>query len=125
MNVPKGAEVIRITEEGITQKPIEADLFRQAGWESFSPKWENAGMLEHGECWTHNGSELPSAVEGSSACSLASILEPKYFLSQKACAGILRRAEKRGKDLPTALRRALAQVAGVSREPEKPEGKTQ
>ena len=91
-------------------------------------KWTGSGIVEHGECLMLNGSEWPSAAEGSSACSLASILEPsvarKYYLSAKACAGILRRAEKRGKELPTALRHALQQVAGAQSEPEKAEDKT-
>ena len=86
------------------------------------PKWGSVGITEHGECWTRNGSEWPSAAEGSSACSLASILEPsvasKYFLSAKACAGILRRAEKRGKELPEALRAALMAVAATERNQE-------
>ena len=48
--------------------------------------------------------------------NLSEILEtrpvhPKYSLSPKACAGILRRAEKRGKKLPEQLRLALEQVA--------------
>ncbi|MBS8228181.1 hypothetical protein DYI42_18295 [Vannielia litorea] len=63
---------------------------------------------------TPNGSEWRS---GAVACSLSSILETaaiprKYFLSPTACAGILRRAEKRGKELPPALREALVAVAG-------------
>jgi hypothetical protein len=70
--------------------------------------------MEHGACLMLNGSEWPSGAEGSLACSLASILEPsvapKYFLSKKACAGILRRAEKRGKLLPKALESALRAV---------------
>ena len=90
-------------------------------------KWSASGIMEHGDVLMLNGSEWPSAAEGSSACSLASILEPsvapKYFLSKKACAGILRRAEKRGKELPTALRHALQQVTEARSEPEKPEGK--
>jgi hypothetical protein len=48
----------------------------------------------------------------------------RYFLSSKAAAGILRRAEARGKELPTALHRALQQVAGELAEPEKAEDKT-
>jgi hypothetical protein len=57
--------------------------------------------------------EFPS---GAVACSLSDILETgalprRYYLSAKACAGILRRAEKRGKELPPALRRALEAVA--------------
>jgi hypothetical protein len=49
-------------------------------------------------------------------CSLSDILEPatsippRFYLTAKACAGILRRAEKRGKTLPEALRRALQSV---------------
>lgn len=41
-------------------------------------------------------------------------------LSATACKGILRRAERRGKTLPTMLRRALEQAAGVSPGLEKP-----
>lgn len=47
--------------------------------------------------------------------NLSQILEretsEKYYLSPKACAGILRRAAKRGKALPPQLRAALAAVA--------------
>ena len=82
-------------------------------------KWTGSGIVERGECLMLNGSEWPSGAEGSSACSLASILEPsvarKYFLSAKACAGILRRAEKRGKALPDALKAALTAVASPER----------
>jgi len=35
----------------------------------------------------------------------------RFYLSQKACQGILRRAEKRGKQLPDQLRMALESVA--------------
>ena len=52
----------------------------------------------------------------AAVCSLSQVLEtgsipPRYFLSGTACAGILRRAEKRGKDLPAALKQALQAVA--------------
>jgi len=41
------------------------------------------------------------------------VLNPseKYFLSKTACAGILRRAERRGKELPPVLRAALTATA--------------
>ena len=49
---------------------------------------------------------------------LSQILEinpdPKYNLSAKACQGILRRAENRGKTLPPMLESALRRQAGVS-----------
>jgi hypothetical protein len=35
----------------------------------------------------------------------------RFYLSAKACAGILRRAERRGKELPPALKAALNSVA--------------
>jgi len=63
-----------------------------------------------GEFWTLNISECPNGVVAS---SLWHVLEtpgsipPRYFLSAKACAGILRRAAKRGKTLPIELREAL------------------
>jgi hypothetical protein len=36
----------------------------------------------------------------------------RFYSSEKACAGILRRAEKRGKKLPTLLERSLRMAAG-------------
>lgn len=50
-----------------------------------------------------------------SESSLSQILEEtphkKYFLSAKACAGILKRAEKRGRELPEILKEALIRQA--------------
>ena len=48
-------------------------------------------------------------------CSLSSVLESgevdiRFFLSPRACAGILRRAGKRGKELPPQLAAALQAV---------------
>lgn len=82
----------------------------------FSGPFQNSGMAARGECWTLSSSEWPS---DASVCSLSDILEPlplpeRYFLSPRACAGILRRAEKRGKVLPQRLREALEAVASTS-----------
>ena len=51
----------------------------------------------------------------ASVCSLSQVLErgsipQRFFLSSTACAGILRRAEKREKVLPEQLRNALSQM---------------
>jgi hypothetical protein len=79
--------------------------------------WETAGISEPGGCWTRSTSEFPSAADGYSACSLRDVLEsdtlPKYSLSPRACRGILRRAEKRGRTLPAPLEEALRGVAGT------------
>jgi hypothetical protein len=60
-----------------------------------------------------NGLEWPN---DAAVCLLSQVLETgsipqQYFLSAKACAGILRRAEKRGKKLPEPLKAALRAVA--------------
>lgn len=73
-------------------------------WEENGALLGEFSMLSFGEC--------PS-VESASHLSL--ILEasphPKYSLSAKACLGILRRAERRGKPLPLILRAALEHQA--------------
>ena len=70
-------------------------------------KWEDDGAWL-GECMTRNTGESPNAAVGS---RLSQILEAtpqeKYSLSAKACQGILRRAERRGKDLPETLKAVL------------------
>jgi len=68
-----------------------------------------------GESSMPNISDWPN---GAAVCSLSHVLETgpipaKYFLSAKACNGILRRAARRGKALPAMLREALEQVAGA------------
>ena len=70
-------------------------------------RWMNSGILARGQAWTHNGSEWRS---GASACSLSDILETgeipqRYFLSPRACAGIVRRAARRGRPAPTIAAR--------------------
>lgn len=67
-------------------------------------------MTQLGESLTLNIGEYPS-VENESA--LSEILEDnvpeKYYLSPKACLGILRRAKNKGRKLPDNLRIALEQ----------------
>ena len=47
----------------------------------------------------------PAPLNAADVYSLSQILEvrphPKYYLSKKACLGILRRAKERGKPLPS------------------------
>jgi hypothetical protein len=91
-----------------------------------SPDFQNSGMGGPTASWTLNTPEHMAFPERSpsdgAVCSLSDILETgdvprRFFLTAKACAGILRRAEKRGKDLPEALRLALQSVAGRAEEP--------
>ena len=56
----------------------------------------------------HNTGEYPSAaVESTLSQILEANVPEKYYLSAKACEGILRRAERRGKELPPMLKTAL------------------
>lgn len=74
--------------------------------ESSTMTWEDGALL--GEYMTHNIGESPNAVVES---RLSAILEEcphqKYYLSPKACQGILTRATRRGKELPNPLLQAL------------------
>lgn len=86
-----------------------------------SEAWANSGMGSPTEFLTlssceHAASSEPCLSDGG-VCSLSDILETgdvpqRYYLTAKACLGILRRAGKRGKDLPRLLLRALEAVAG-------------
>ena len=66
--------------------------------------WSNSGMASLGGYLTLNTSEWP---KDAAVCSLSDILETdvpqKFYLSPKACRGILRRAKRRGKELPRSL----------------------
>ena len=96
----------RVTEDGILV-PSSGD-------------WGSSGMGGVTGFSMRNMSEW-TAMSGPSrsddgVCSLSDILEttavpPRYYLSAKACRGILRRAAKRGKELPGQLRKALETVA--------------
>ena len=86
----------------------------------------NAGILLPTGLWTLNTCEWTGCPEQfpreDGVCGLSDILETigehlrKYCLSLKACAGILRRAASRGKDLPVRLAMALkAQIVRFRR----------
>ena len=68
-----------------------------------------------GDFTTLSFGESPSEENGSRLSQILEDCPPrKYSLSAKACEGILRRAERRGKDLPPELKAAL-EAQSVSR----------
>ena len=72
--------------------------------------WEKVGALR-GVSTMLNFGESPSEERESTLSQILVPNEPaKYFLSKKACEGILRRAERRGKELPPMLKAALMEV---------------
>ena len=94
-----------------SQRPKFQCLHLESGQ---TPEWYEAeALISLGACTMPNISERHS---GAGACFLSAILQEnvpeRYSLSPKACAGILRRAERRGKDLPPLLKAALIQQAG-------------
>ena len=81
---------------------------------SYSRRWPSSGFTTSpGECWTADTMESPN--DGGVSTSLRDVLEAsvpaRYYLSQRAAAGILRRAEKRGRELPQHLADALRLVS--------------
>jgi hypothetical protein len=82
----------------------------------YSARWQTSGILSPGACLMLSTSEYPNGASVSS--SLADVLQAeapeKYYLSQKACDGILRRANRRGKTLPEALQEALVRQGSPS-----------
>jgi hypothetical protein len=97
--------------------PLTGDEILPSSFEG----WGNAGMGGPSACLTLKISESHSAAV---AFLLSDVLEgsahQKYYLSPKACSGILRRAQKRGRELPEELYLALLAVAKRETEPEEP-----
>ena len=91
------------------------NLLGESYWEMISP-------------WRGGASTLNTGVSPKDAkeSSLSQILQAdpplKYYLSPKACLGILRRAFERGKELPKKLERALKIQAGLMRPDGQPTG---
>ena len=81
--------------------------------------WQNGALL--GDYMMRSFGEQPSTLmeecisgelhNGVSESHLSQILQdsvhPRFYLSAKACSGILRRAENKGKELPPELKKAL------------------
>ena len=83
------------------------NLLGESYWELISP-WRGESLI------LNTG---PAPRSGAAGSILWSILEErphqKYFLTRRACAGIIRRASERGKPLPEQLRISLEIQAGV------------
>lgn len=107
----KGQDFAAVLEETIRIVEPEAPDIEVPGkgWPTWggTATWTDDGALL-GELSTLNTGECPNvAVESRLSQILEAAPLPKYCLSAKACLGILRRAERRGKDLPEKLKTAL------------------
>lgn len=107
--LPEGAFARLVDGRWVT---AQTELLSDLGYETYSGVWPSSGMVLRGAAWTVATSESP---RDAVVTSLSDILEPsvpsRFYLSSKAAAGILRRAERRGKTLPEHLEHALAAVA--------------
>ena len=105
----KSWELSFIPYQYLDLTPGAGNLLGVFFWEILSP-W-------HGGCWMRNTGASPSVAAES---TLSQILEerphPKYYLTRKACLGIIRRASERGKPLPPQLLAALEIQAGLRTE---------
>lgn len=81
--------------------------------QSYSRRWTNSGMVSHGVCLTVKTSESPSNVVESTLlpCIETGAVPDKYFLSQNAATGILRRVDRMGRNLPPSFRQSLEILA--------------
>ena len=105
------ADLIAIPFLYLDLSPDHVNLFGKHYWEICSPYREGKPPLNPGP-----------APRKPIRTFLSEILEEhpdeKYYLSETACLGILRRAEERGKPLPNGLRQAVMAQAGLAPPPQ-------
>ena len=87
--------------------PGAGNLLGESYWELISP-WR-------GDALTLNTGVSPREEKESSLSQILQVNPPsKYYLTRKACLGILRRAFERGKELPKKLQEALEIQSGIA-----------
>ena len=85
-----------------------ANGIMRGGWQEMDGAWRGGSM-------TLNTGECPSEERESTLSQILEANAPeKYYLSAKACQGILNRSAKRGKELPAMLKEALEEVIWLS-----------
>lgn len=97
--------------------PVSCHLEEDGTLVPSSGKWKNSGMGGPTESWTRVTSESPNDDVVSSLLDVLEeigTVQERYYLSPKACSGILRRAQKRNKKLPKELDLALRARAGYT-----------
>lgn len=110
------SKLVSIPFMSLDLTPGAGNLLDEFYWEILSP-WRGEFLI------LNTG---PAPRSGAAGSTLWSILEerphPRYFLTRKACQGILRRAYERGKPLPGQLKIALEIQAGLRNPAEKENG---
>ena len=100
------SELVAIPYLYLDISPGHVDLFGNHYWELRSPYREGKPPL-------NTGPAPRKPIQSSLSEILESDPDAGYYLSARACRGILRRAEDRGKELPPQLKAALMAQAGL------------
>ena len=104
----RSSELSAVPFMSLDLTPGHGNLLGESYWELISP-WL-------GGAWMLNTGVSPNDARESSLSQILQDAPPiKYYLSPKACLGILRRASERGKALPPKLERALKIQSGLMR----------
>ena len=103
----RSSELKSVVFQSLDLTPGAGNLLGEFYWELISP-WR-------GDASTLNTGVSPREEKESSLSQILQDDPPdKYYLTRKACLGILRRAYERGKELPRKLNRALEIQSGVA-----------
>ena len=102
----RSSELKSVVFQSLDLTPGHGNLLGESYWELISPWRGDASMLNTGVS--------PREENGSSLSQILQDDPPeRYYLTRRACLGILRRASERGKELPEKLKRALEIQAGL------------
>ena len=102
----KSSESSAINYQFLDLTPGAGNLLGESYWETLSPYVGGSSTL-------NTGASPKDAVESSLSQILEDSPPSRYYLSRKACKGILRRALVRGKELVLQLKTALMMQAGL------------
>lgn len=103
----RSSELKSVVFQSLDLTPGAGNLLGEFYWELISP-WR-------GDALTLNTGVSPREEKESSLSQILQDDPPdKYYLTRKACLGILRRAFERGKELPRKLNQALEIQSGVA-----------
>lgn len=124
----RGEDFRAVLEELARVEQPDVSIPRPSGRGADGAKLEQSPEMDGlwlGDSLTLNIGEFPNAERES---RLSWILEDnvpqKYYLSARACQGILTRASRRGKPLPEVLRQALLDVIEQAKESSMMQGET-
>lgn len=106
LSLKKLSELSSIPFMSLDLTPGAGNLLDEFYWEILSP-WRGASLM------LNTGASPRDAVVSTLWQILEDKPHPRYYLTRKACLGILRRASERGKPLPEQLRIALEIQAGL------------